>query len=319
MVTAVVPAHGTLLVYTSRTDALVESFLAGRSPRTVAAYRQDLADFALFVGTATSEDAANTLLDGGHGHANGLALAYRNSLVDRGLAAATVNRRLAALRSLVALARTVGMIPWTLDVAGMRAQAYRETAGPGTKGVDALFDALEARDDAKGARDRAIVACLFDLALRRGEVVSLDRAHLDLEGGTLAILGKGRAQRQSLTLPTETCAALAAWIAVRGDDPGPLFVNFAPVIRGDGRITGDGVYKVIRRLGAKANLPKPLRPHALRHAGVTAALDAAGGDVRKVQRFSRHKDLRTLLIYDDNRADLAGEVARLVAKSRRAR
>ena len=41
---------------------------------------------------------------------------------------------------------------------------------------------------------------------------------------------------------------------------------------------------------------------------MTAALDAAGGDVRRVQRFSRHRDLRTLVLYDDNRRDEAGEV-----------
>ena len=46
---------------------------------------------------------------------------------------------------------------------------------------------------------------------------------------------------------------------------------------------------------------------------MTDALDATGGDVRMVQRFSRHRDLRTLTIYDDNRLDLGGDVARLVA------
>jgi integrase/recombinase XerC len=56
-----------------------------------------------------------------------------------------------------------------------------------------------------------------------------------------------------------------------------------------------------------------VRPHGLRHAAITHALDVAGGDVRRVAKFSRHRDLRTLTIYDDNRTDLAGEVAALVA------
>ena len=55
------------------------------------------------------------------------------------------------------------------------------------------------------------------------------------------------------------------------------------------------------------------RPHGLRHAAITEALDKTGGDVRAVQRFSRHADVRTLQAYDDARTDLVGKVARLVA------
>ena len=56
-----------------------------------------------------------------------------------------------------------------------------------------------------------------------------------------------------------------------------------------------------------------VRPHGLRHAAITEALDLTKGNVRAVQRFSRHRDLRTLTIYDDNRQDLAGEIARQLA------
>jgi integrase/recombinase XerC len=54
-------------------------------------------------------------------------------------------------------------------------------------------------------------------------------------------------------------------------------------------------------------------PHGLRHAGITEALERTGGNVRAVQHSSRHRDLRTLTTYDDNRTDWAGEVAELVA------
>ena len=55
------------------------------------------------------------------------------------------------------------------------------------------------------------------------------------------------------------------------------------------------------------------RPHGLRHAAVTAALDLTGGDIRAVQKFSRHRDVRVIERYDDSRQDLAGDVARRVA------
>jgi len=54
-------------------------------------------------------------------------------------------------------------------------------------------------------------------------------------------------------------------------------------------------------------------PRGLRHTAITAALDLTGGDVRAVQRFSRHRDIRVLLRYDDNRMDLGGKIAHLVA------
>jgi len=289
---------------------LVEAFLAGRSARTLAAYSADLRDFAAFVGAASPAKAAEALLGRGHGGANETALAYRAHLVDRGLAAATVNRRLAAVRSLVRLARTLGMVPWTLEVPSVKAAAYRDTAGPGTAAVRRILDALEAENGPKAARDLALVRLLFDLGLRRGEVVSLDREDLDLDRGVVHVLGKGRTAREPVSLPAPTREALVAWLAHRGDQDGPLFVSLDRRAAGN-RLTGTSLYRIVRAAGRRAGAE--VRPHGLRHAAITAALDLTGGDVRKVQRFSRHRDLRVLNVYDDNRADLGGEVAALVA------
>src|SRR5437868_321303 len=86
--------------------ALVASFLAGRNRRTLEAYRRDLENFCRFLGVEGIDAAAQTLLAFPRGEANAVALAYRTHLVERGLQAATINRRLAALRSLVKLANT---------------------------------------------------------------------------------------------------------------------------------------------------------------------------------------------------------------------
>jgi integrase/recombinase XerC len=290
---------------------LLAAFLAGRNPQTLRAYRQDLADFAGFVGVASAAEAAQQLLADGAGTANAQALAYKADLLGRGLAAATVNRRLAALRSLLKLARTLGLAAWSLEVEGLRAEAYRDTRGPGTAGFRRLLDQLAGRTDRKALHDRALLRLLFDLGLRRSEVVRLDLADLDRERGTLAVLGKGRTAKVKLTLPPQTQAALEDWLALRGLGAGPLFRSLDRARKGDGRLTGAGLYALVRRLGEQAGLK--VWPHGLRHAAITQALDATGGDVRAVQRFSRHRDLRTLLLYDDRRADLAGDVARRVA------
>ena len=291
---------------------LVDAFLSGRNPRTLEAYRQDLEDFRGFVETHTLDEAARLLLERGHGEANGLALSYRAVLVDRGLSANTINRRLAALRSLVKLARTLGMVPWTLEISNVKAQPYRDTKGPGREGLVLMLDALAKREGNKAIRDRAIVHLLFDLALRRAEVCSLDLADVDIEGGAVAVMGKGKTERIRLTLPPETTGALADWLSVRGNESGPLFLNFDRAGKGR-RLTGRGLYSMIRKLGESLGIK--VWPHGLRHAAITSALDLTGGDLRSVQRFSRHQDVRILTIYDDNRTDLGGEVARKVASN----
>ena len=285
--------------------ALVQAFLSGRNPLTICAYRQDLETFAKFIAVGSIDDAARAMLSCAPGDANAMALGYRTALVEQKLAAATINRRLAALRALVKLGRTLGIVPWALEIANVKSEANRDLRGPGRVALKRVLAALGAREDAKARRDLAILRLLHDLGLRRGEIVSLDLEHVSLEAGTVSVLGKGRAARANLTLPPETVTALAAWIAARGTAPGGLFTNFDRAGKGS-RMTGTSLYRLTMRLGLG-------RPHGIRHAAITAALDLMGGDVRKVQRFSRHRDLRVLNIYDDNRQDLGGEVARVVA------
>jgi integrase/recombinase XerC len=147
--------------------------------------------------------------------------------------------------------------------------------------------------------------------LRRAEAVGLDAEDLDLTAGCCWIRGKGRTAKERLTLPAPTQAALAGWLKDRGDAPGPLFVALDRAHRGH-RLTGQAVYAVVRGLGAAAGVRA--RPHGLRHAAITRALDLTHGDVRAVQRFSRHKDVRIIQRSDDARADLAGGVAKRVAE-----
>ena len=68
----------------------------------------------------------------------------------------------------------------------------------------------------------------------------------------------------------------------------------------------------MRELSRAAGLPGVVRPHGLRHGGITRALDLTHGNVRETARFSRHKDVRTLMVYDDNRTDVGGEITRLI-------
>lgn len=291
-------------------ESLLKAFFAGRNPRTLKSYRQGLEDFRAFLKLETVEEAAQELLSQDAPGANALVLEYQADLHERKLSVATRNHRLSALRSLVKLGRMLGVVVWSLEVGNLKAAPYRDTKGPGKEGVQAMLNELARRGDKKGVRDTALVRLLFDLALRAFEVVGLDVQHVDAKSGALWVLGKGNHERHRMTLAPKTADAIAAWLKVRGSHEGPLFYCLSPDAYGQ-RLTTTGLYLTIRKLGEKAGLRA--RPHGLRHAAITAALDATKGDVRAVQRFSRHKDVRVLCVYDDQRRDVAGEISKLIS------
>lgn len=215
------PGRSTDLDVTSAAARLLHAFLNGRKPETITAYRQDLEDFQAFIQAPSLEQTARLLLARGGGEANSLALDYKAHLMGRRLSANTINRRLTTLRSLVKLGRTLGLVSWTIEVQSVKSDPYRDTRGPGRAGFRDMLEVLAKRRDGKSMRDRAILRCLYDLGLRRAEALRLDLEDLDMEVGTVAVLGKGRSDKVKLTLPPETRNALEAWITVRGMAPGP--------------------------------------------------------------------------------------------------
>ena len=290
--------------------ALWESFIASKSPTTRRAYSRDVADFAERAGFSSISEAIRALLGADPGQANRLALAYRSDLERAGLAPATINRRLSALRAVVEYANLVGLVPWQLRVSRVRSRPYRDTSGPGKRGVQCLLvQAAQQMDTRKSARDVALIWLLFDPPLRAAEVTGIDMQDLDLPRRRVGIVGKGHREREWVTIPMQTLAAVTTWIEHRGGQPGPLFFRLDR--KSEGRaLTTRGLQKIVGKIGARCGLR--VHPHALRHSGITMALDL-GLPARSVQRFARHADLSTLRFYDDNRSDLGGVVATAVA------
>jgi site-specific recombinase XerC len=93
-------------------------------------------------------------------------------------------------------------------VAQFWSERRRLESGHGRNGVRLLLDEIERRKDKKVIRDLAALRLLYDLGLRRSEVVGLDVDDVGLEVGTVAVLGKGRTQKTSLTLPGPTKEAI---------------------------------------------------------------------------------------------------------------
>ena len=85
-----------------------------------------------------------------------------------------------------------------------------------------------------------------------------------------------------------------------------------PEMRG-ARVTADGLCSLVGDYGRSVGL-KRLAPHQLRHSAISALVEATGGDVMKMKKFSRHAKTDTLLIYVDNMQDAQGEMTNLLSK-----
>jgi integrase/recombinase XerC len=259
-------------------------------------------------GVITDSEAVAAFLALDDGPAHAIADAWRTAKLSKGLSPAAINRSMAALNSFVASARRHGFTTLRLEAKGERSQSYRDTRGPGIEGVQAMLARARRQDRRKAARDEAIIRLAFGLGLRRAEIAELDIGHVDLDDERLSIMGKGRAERELLTLPGEVTKAIERWLSFRNstDPDEALFVSLSSG-QPQGRISGAGVYHLISTLGERVGVKA--RPHGLRHTAVTEALNVFSGDYRKVRAFSRHSSLDIVRRYDDNRADHGGQVA----------
>ena len=270
-------------------------------------YHNCLIDFAGFVKADSIIEAVTRLLSHGKQGARTLLLGYRVDLHERrALAPNSTNLRLTAVRSLINFAEDFGTINWRVTVKAIPTKVLRDTSGPPVEGIRQMLEQAGQKGDDKSLRNQAIIRLFFDCGLRRKELVNLDLDDLDMTTGRLLILGKGRSEKEAITLPAPTRHALQKWLDVRGNAPGPLFTSTL----GGRRLGAGSVYQVIRAVGKRAGFSTS--PHRLRHSSVTTACEVES-DLGRVQRFSRHASVDMVGRYRDNMEDAAGQVAEKVA------
>jgi integrase/recombinase XerD len=142
--------------------------------------------------------------------------------------------------------------------------------------------------------------------LRVSEATGADIEHLGLERGhrTLVITCKGG---KVVTIPLAPRTARAIDLAIGERAAGPLFIAV------DGkRLDRHGAARIVRRVTRRAGIAKQVSPHTLRHAFITAALDA-GVPLRDVQEAASHADPRTTMRYDRARTSLDRHATYIVA------
>jgi tyrosine recombinase XerC len=264
----------------------------GLSPHTVAAYRRDATQFLAFAARAGVTDPAAVE-----------PLLLRRFLAlqrTRGLAASSLARKAAALRTLFRYLARRGLVaedpaaglgvprgPRRLPVVLKARQVEQLLAGP--RPVDPV-----------GLRDRAVLELLYATGIRVGELCGLRLGDVDLAADTVRVLGKGARQRvvpfgepAREALLDYLARGRSAMLPERGApaDRETLFFNRRrkPMAQRD-------VRGMLERYRAAAGAPAGTSPHTLRHSFATHLLEG-GADLRAVQELLGHVALTTTQTY----------------------
>ena len=268
----------------------------GAQSNTLAAYARDLADFSTHLARARRTIVGASTQD---------LRVYLGELARRGLGAATVARRLSAIRQLYRFLYAEGQrgddpaavlegpkrarpLPKMLTLADVdRLLRTAATANP----------AAPLRERLRAARLSCLLETLYATGLRVSELVSLPVTAARRDARVIVVRGKGNKERM---VPLNNAAknAMAAYLALleesgREAQSKWLFPSFGE----SGHITRQHLARELKALAAAAGLrAEQVSPHVLRHAFASHLLHN-GADLRVVQTLLGHADISTTQIY----------------------
>ena len=220
---------------------------------------------------------------------------WLGDLYGRQLTAATIRRKLAAVRSLFRFLSREGLIAMNPARLVRTPKAPKKLPEVMTAAqVNGLIDAVAADkfERPHPARDRAIFEFLYGCGLRVSELVGLNLDDVDRAERWIRVRGKGKKERQ-VPVTSQAAAALDRYLAERGGPPGEraIFLNH----RG-GRLTARGAGGIVKLYGILVNGDSSIHPHSFRHAYATHLL-ADGADLRAIQELLGHARLSTTQKY----------------------
>jgi integrase/recombinase XerD len=265
----------------------------GLSVHTVAAYRRDLERYANFLRARGITDARR--VDERAVTAHVAAVSASTYGDGRSYRATSVVRALSSVRAFHRFLLRDGKISSDPTAAVIRPKLPRSLPKP--LSVDDVARVLAHPDrSAKGLRDRAVLETLYGAGLRISELVGLDVDDLDLQEGSVRVLGKGGKERD-VPIGRYARDAISAYLTrvrpqiVTARSRSALFLN----LRG-GRLTRQGCTGIVQQHAAGAGIRKKVSPHTFRHSFATHLLEG-GADVRVVQELLGHASVATTQVY----------------------
>jgi site-specific recombinase XerD len=227
-------------------------------------------------------------------------------LVENGIASASVNRRLSALRSLYKFLLIEGIVESSpIPVGTHQRKSPRSSLSIKMdkrlpvfltqQEMEKLINAPDT-DKPEGKRDRAITELLYASGMRISEIWQLDLKSIDLESREIRVLGKGSKERLVL-MGIPAASALRDYIyrarvqLLTHGQSDALFLN-----NQGRRLSIRGIQKLLKHYSVANGIEKNVHPHVLRHTFATHMLDG-GADLRVVQELLGHADLSSTQIY----------------------
>jgi integrase/recombinase XerC len=268
-------------------ETLWEEFLRLQlKPRTRQEYGKSIDYFCRSMAPEQSPSTfLQEFLDSTKQQAIHLVLEWRQHLLNEGKASATINLRISALKSLVEYAGKQDACSFSLsEIKSLKSQRYKDTPGVSVNDYRSILDLVDRSTDL-GIRDYAILLLLWDLALRREEVVSIDI--WDYLPGRLMVKDKGKSispfSKKAIDLNAQLEDALDHWVVIR---EGLYFQPKDGVDRDDAlflscngrRLSGTDIFRILQGYADIAGVK--VSPDVVRNSAITAFLDASGGDVR---------------------------------------
>jgi len=259
----------------------------GSSRHTLRAYGGDLAELAEWASSRGKEPGTLAYRD---------LRGYASALSERGLARASVARKLAAVRSLhdhMARSGQAQQNPAELLPMPKKAQRLPRVLGPDE--VARLLDRIPPSGPLE-VRDRAMLELAYACGLRAEEIISVDADAVDFESETIRVTGKGSKTR-IVPMGEPAQRALDAYLSharpalASERDESALFLS-----RRGRRLSPSDVRRRLDRWVREAAVAGHVSPHTLRHSFATHLLEG-GADLRSIQELLGHSSVSTTQIY----------------------
>ena len=252
------------------------------------AYKRDVLEFVAFEGSRGMTNILET--------SSTEIVAFLHSLKTMGKSAATVNRKLASVRSFFNYLIGEGLMTAnpTANIKSPRIER-KEIEYLSIEEIDKLLACPD--DSIKGLRDRAILETLYATGIRVSELIEANVEDINLRMGFITCAGEGSKVR-IVPLGRPARAALEEYIYdVRDkflkDNKGEkaLFVNYQGT-----RISRQGLWKILREYGTQAGIEHKLTPNIIRNSFAVHMLQN-GADLKSLQELMGHEDITATQMY----------------------
>jgi site-specific recombinase XerD len=200
-----------------------------------------------------------------------LILEWRQHQMNEGKASATINLRVSSIKSLVEYANKQGSCSFSLsEIKSLKTSRYKDSPTVSADDYRSILELVDRSTDL-GIRDFAILLMLWDLALSREKVVSLNI--WDYLPGRLMMKIKGQFDRQSIVLNPQLEDALDYWMAIRegfyfqpkdgSDRADALFLSC-----NGRRLSGTDIFRILQGYADIAGVH--VSPDQIRHSATIA-------------------------------------------------